>query len=61
MLRQESQKLRFVGAAMLLLTQYKTAWLTVISGHCLAAKPVKDVCVQRTHLQQNAYCGNLKK
>jgi len=28
---------------MLLFTRYKTMWFTVISSHCLAASPAKDV------------------
>ena len=35
--------------AAVLLTQYKTTWLTTISSHCLAALPSTDVCVQQLH------------
>jgi len=45
---EQSQKLRFVGVAMPLFmlhfTQYKSAELTTLSSHYLAALPTNDVC-----------------
>jgi len=54
MLRQQSQKYAISWqqcfcSFMLLSTQYKTTWLTAISSHCLAALPVKNICVQQMH------------
>jgi len=52
-LLQLSQKLHFVGSKVLfslilLFTQYKIAWLSPISTHCLAALPaVEAVCIQQ--------------
>jgi len=48
MLQKQSQKCSSLPA-MLLFTQYETTWTTAISGHCLAALPAKDVCVQQSH------------
>jgi len=42
-------KLRVVGAAILLFTQYETTWLTTISSHCLTTLLAKDVRVQQLH------------
>jgi len=53
MLRQQSQKLHFVGAAMLLFPQYNTTWLTAISSHCLAALTAKEACVQQSHVAKS--------
>jgi len=39
MLRQQSQKSRFDGAAMLHFTYYKTTKLTAVINHCLAKLP----------------------
>jgi len=45
---------------LLLFTQYKTTKLTAISSHYLAAFSAKNVCVQQSHMWQNAYYRNLK-
>ena len=46
---------------VLLFTQYKTTKLTAVSSHCVAAFSAKDVCVQQSHMCQNAYYRNLKR
>jgi len=44
---------------MILFTQYKNAWLTAISSHCLIALPAK-MSAFNSHMRQNGYYRNLK-
>jgi len=36
-------------------TQYKTTCFSAISGHCLAALPAKDVCIQQLYALSTFY------
>jgi len=57
--RKQSQKLRFVGTAILLFTPYKTTWLTTQRSlsRCITCQ---DVYVQHSHIRQNACYRSLK-
>jgi len=48
MLPHQSQKCALLAA--MLLTPYKTTWLTAVSTHCLAALHAIAVCVEQSHV-----------
>jgi len=61
MLRQQSQKLRFVGALMLPFhasfhtVHNRNTRLTAVSSHCLVALPTKYVCFQESHAAKRLF------
>jgi len=46
---------------LLLFTKYKTTCLTIVSIHCLAESPAKDVWGKQSHLEKRIKYRNLKR